>query len=76
MFIRLFTEVYTGMNGGTMNASSSLVRPVQPVIRANAIMDIVNPETGDNVAEDIYGTAAATVSGTSSNRETPQPQVS
>lgn len=42
--------------------------------RAHAIMDIVNPDTGENVAVEIYRNAAAPEE--TKPRETPQPQVS
>lgn len=39
-------------------------------------MDIVNPLTGKNISDEIYKDNETTQSGESSNRETPQPQVS
>ncbi|XP_043285612.1 eukaryotic translation initiation factor 4 gamma 3-like isoform X4 [Venturia canescens] len=66
------TEVYTGHNGGTSSANLSSSR-LSTGPRSHAIMDIRDPNTGDNIAADIYGNASS-VSGASSNRETPQPQ--
>jgi len=43
---------------------------------SNAILDIVNPLTGKNISDEIYKDNETTQSGESSNRGTPQPQVS
>jgi len=42
----------------------------------NAILDIVNPLTGKNISDEIYKDNETTQSSESSNRGTPQPQVS
>lgn len=43
-------------------------------VRSNAIIDIVDPNTGENVAEAIYRDAA-TPNDESTSREAPAPQV-
>lgn len=67
-------DVYAGHNGGATNANSA-TRSRKPRGQ-NAIMDIVNPITGKNISDEIYKDNETTQSGESSNRETPQPQVS
>ncbi|XP_012257845.2 eukaryotic translation initiation factor 4 gamma 3-like isoform X1 [Athalia rosae] len=67
------TEVYQGHNGGAQNAANSSTNPRKPR-RKQAIIDIVDPKTGKNISDEIYDDDAATQSGDSSNRATPQPQ--
>lgn len=45
-------------------------------MREHAVLDIVDPQTGLNVAKQIYSEAGAAPSDETKNRETPQPQVS
>ncbi|XP_046742557.1 eukaryotic translation initiation factor 4 gamma 3-like isoform X2 [Diprion similis] len=67
------TDVYQGHNGGVQNpGNSAAARKKQR--RKKAILDIVDPKTGKNISEQIYDDDAATQSGDSSNRATPQPQ--
>ncbi|XP_046742564.1 eukaryotic translation initiation factor 4 gamma 3-like isoform X8 [Diprion similis] len=68
------TDVYQGHNGGVQNpGNSAAARKKQR--RKKAILDIVDPKTGKNISEQIYDDDAATQSGDSSNRATPQPQL-
>lgn len=67
-------DVYAAHNGGPTSANST-IRLRKPRGQ-NAIMDIVNPLTGKNISDEIYKDNETTQSGESSNRETPQPQVS
>jgi len=69
-----FKDVYSGHNGGVTNTNST-TRSRKPRGQ-NAILDIVNPLTGKNISDEIYKDNETTQSGESSNRETPQPQVS
>lgn len=72
---RLVKDVYAAHNGGPTNATNSTTRSRKPRGQ-NAILDIVNPLTGKNISDEIYKDNETTQSGESSNRETPQPQVS
>lgn len=66
--------MFSGHNGGATNTNST-TRSRKPRGQ-NAILDIVNPLTGKNISDEIYKDNETTQSGESSNRETPQPQVS
>jgi len=74
MYSCSFQDVYSGHNGAATNANST-TRSRKPRGQ-NAILDIVNPVTGKNISDEIYCSNETTQSGESSNRETPQPQVS
>lgn len=71
----LFEDVYSGHNGGAANATNSTTKSRKPRGQ-NAITDIVDPSTGKNISHEIYKDNETIQSGESSNRETPQPQVS
>lgn len=71
-FFFLF-KAYTGHNGGATNTLSSTYPKV--TTRPNALMNIVDPATGKNVAEDIYRNAAATPSDEPCTRDTNKSQV-
>lgn len=75
MYIPRVTDVYAAHNGGATNTTNSTTRSRKPRGQ-NAILDIVNPLTGKNISDEIYKDNETTQSGESSNRETPQPQVS
>ncbi|KAG7197148.1 hypothetical protein KM043_007233 [Ampulex compressa] len=66
-------DVYPGHNGGVTNATNTTTKYRKPRGQ-NAITDIVNPLTGENISHEIYKDNDASQSGESSNRETPQPQ--
>ncbi|XP_011306512.1 eukaryotic translation initiation factor 4 gamma 3 isoform X2 [Fopius arisanus] len=69
MAMPLQQPTYPGHNRGAQTP----VNTFQKVpMRAHAIMDIVNPQTGENVAGEIYRNAAAPEE--TKPRETPQPQ--
>lgn len=65
-----FKEVFTGHNGGASSASSSSSRKLR---RSNAL-DIIHPETGIDISDEIYNNDSA--KGDIDNREAPQMQVS
>ncbi|XP_066598673.1 eukaryotic translation initiation factor 4 gamma 3-like isoform X2 [Prorops nasuta] len=67
------SDLYVGHNGGSANAANNTAKNRKPR-RQKAILDIVDPKTGKNISEEIYEEEAATQSGESSSRETPQPQ--
>lgn len=71
----LFEDVYSGHNGGAANTTNSTTKSRKPRGQ-NAITDIVDPSTGKNISHEIYKDNETIQSGESSNRETPQPQVS
>lgn len=67
-------DVYSGHNGGasTTNSTTKSRKPRGQ----NAITDIVDPSTGKNISHEIYKDNETIQSSESSNRETPQLQVS
>ena len=71
----LFKDVYSGHNGGATNTTNNTIKSRKPRGQ-NAITDIVDPTTGKNISHEIYKDNETIQSGESSNRETPQPQVS
>lgn len=73
--ILLFKDMYSGHNGGATSASNSTTKSRKPRGQ-NAITDIVDPTTGKNISHEIYKDNETIQSGESSNRDTPQPQVS
>lgn len=67
--------MYSGHNGGATSTANSTIKSRKPRGQ-NAITDIVDPSTGKNISHEIYKDNETIQSGESSNRETPQPQVS
>ncbi|XP_034938150.1 eukaryotic translation initiation factor 4 gamma 3-like isoform X2 [Chelonus insularis] len=72
MAISLTPTAYTGHSTGTINSINPTYQKV--TARPCALMDIVDPTTGKNVAEDIYRNAAASPSEDSNSKDTNQPQ--
>ncbi|XP_044002800.1 eukaryotic translation initiation factor 4 gamma 3-like isoform X2 [Aphidius gifuensis] len=69
MSIALTQPTYAGHNGGTPAPA-----PYRKAARICAILDIVDPQTGLNVANEIYNEAGTAPSDETKNRDTPQPQ--
>lgn len=67
--------MYSGHNGGATSTANNTIKSRKPRGQ-NAITDIVDPTTGKNISHEIYKDNETIQSGESSNRETPQLQVS